>query len=205
MNQAREGKALRVWVLACMLVLAVAAAGCAPQQTSERADGAPETNDTAVKGEYQPFDPSVEAANTSGKAIEGSEEEELQQERIAGGAVGAVTSQNLDEIEGIVDYGDGDYVPNYGMVGEPPAIGHGDNGSDCLSCHNGSSSGAHQPSSHEGQNLGNEECAVCHNSLPRRERPARPEGSLAPPIPFRRPPIIKECASWDPRRACRGR
>lgn len=52
MNQAREGKALRVWVLACMLVLAVAAAGCAPQQTSERADGAPETNDTAVKGEY---------------------------------------------------------------------------------------------------------------------------------------------------------
>ena len=50
MNQAREGKALRVWVLACMLVLAVAAAGCAPQQTSERADGAPETNDTAVKG-----------------------------------------------------------------------------------------------------------------------------------------------------------
>lgn len=164
MNQAREGKALRVWVLACMLVLAVAAAGCAPQQTSERADGAPETNDTAVKGEYQPFDPSVEAANTSGKAIEGSEEEELQQERIAGGAVGAVTSQNLDEIEGIVDYGDGDYVPNYGMVGEPPAIGHGDNGSDCLSCHNGSSSGAHQPSSHESQNLGNEECAVCHKA-----------------------------------------
>ena len=66
---------------ACTLGLA---AGCAPQQTSERADGAPETNDTAVKGEYQPFDPSVEAANTSGKAIEGSEEEELQQERIAG-------------------------------------------------------------------------------------------------------------------------
>ena len=93
-----------------------------------------------------------------------AEEEELQQERIAGGAVGAVTSQNLDEIEGIVDYGDGDYVPNYGMVGEPPAIGHGDNGSDCLSCHNGSSSGAQQPSSHEGQNLGNEECAVCHKA-----------------------------------------
>ena len=51
MNQAREGKALRVWVLACMLVLAVAAAGFAPQPTRARADGAPPTNDKAVNGE----------------------------------------------------------------------------------------------------------------------------------------------------------
>ena len=113
-----------------------------------------------MEGEYKPFDPAVEAENTSGKAI--GDRRKLQQERIAGGSVGAVTSQNLEPLEGIVDASDGDYVPNFGMVGEPPAMGHGDNGSDCLSCHDGSSSAAQQPSSHAGQNLANEECAVCH-------------------------------------------
>lgn len=163
MKATREYRAARLGAFACALVLALAAVGCAPQGAGEDAsNGAPATNDTAVEGEYKPFDPAVEAENTSGKAIEGSEEEELQQERIAGGSVGAVTSQNLEPLEGIVDASDGDYVPNFGMVGEPPAMGHGDNGSDCLSCHDGSSSAAQQPSSHAGQNLANEECAVCH-------------------------------------------
>lgn len=163
MKATREYRATRLGALACALVLALAAVGCAPQDSGEDAsNGAPATNDTAVEGEYKPFDPAVEAENTSGKAIEGSEEEELQQERIAGGSVGAVTSQNLEPLEGIVDASDGDYVPNFGMVGEPPAMGHGDNGSDCLSCHDGSSSAAQQPSSHAGQNLANEECAACH-------------------------------------------
>lgn len=163
MNQARKSKARLTAVLVCALALSAALAGCAPQGAGEdAANGAPVTNDTAVEGEYKPFDPAVEAENTSGKAIEGSEEEELQQERIAGGSVGAVTSQNLEPLEGVVDASDGDYVPNFGMVGEPPAMGHGNNGSDCLSCHDGSSSAAQQPSSHAGQNLANEECAACH-------------------------------------------
>ena len=163
MKATREYRAARLGALACALVLALAAAGCAPQGAGEEAaNNAPATNDTAVEGAYQAFDPAVEAEHTNGKAIEGSEEEELQQERIAGGSVGAVTSQNLEPLEGIVDASDGDYVPNFGMVGEPPAMGHGNNGSDCLSCHDGSGTAAQQPSSHAGQNLANEECAACH-------------------------------------------
>lgn len=165
MNQARESKARRTAIIVCTLALSATLAGCAPQGAGEPAgNAAPATNDTAVEGEYKAFDPQVDAANTSGKAIEGSEEEELQQERIAGGSVGAVTSKDLEPLEGITDYTEGDYVPNYGMVGEPPAMGHGNNGSDCLSCHNGSSTGAQQPSSHTGQNLSNEECATCHTA-----------------------------------------
>ena len=98
----------------------------------------------------------------SGRAIEGSEEEELQQERIAGGAVGAVKSQNLDPLEGIVNGSEGDYVAAYGINGQPPAQGHGDNGADCLSCHKEGGAGAQQPPSHADANLASEDCATCH-------------------------------------------
>lgn len=37
-----------------------------------------------MRGEYTPFDPSVDSGDSGGKAIEGSEEEQLQQERIGG-------------------------------------------------------------------------------------------------------------------------
>ncbi|RNL48460.1 hypothetical protein [Paraeggerthella hongkongensis] len=139
-------------------------ASCAPQNVSEGEGSAKKSNDTTVAGEYVPYDPAVEAEHTSGKAIEGSEEEELQQERIAGGAVGGVVSQNLEPLEGIVDGPAGEYAPVYGIDGEPPAIGHGDNGSDCLSCHSGESSKAKQPLSHESANLSNEECTSCHKA-----------------------------------------
>lgn len=144
--------------------LAFGLASCAPQSVSEGDGSANKGNDTAVAGEYTPYDPSVEAEHTAGKAIEGSEEEELQQERIAGGAVGGVVSQNLEPLEGVVDGAPGEYVPVYGIDDEPPAMGHGDNGSDCLSCHSGESSGAKQPLSHETANLSNEECASCHKA-----------------------------------------
>ncbi len=71
-------------------------------------------NDTAVRGEYTPFVPSGEADSFSGVAIEGNEEEELQQERIAGGAVGEARSV-LEELHGITDYSEGEYVPQYGI------------------------------------------------------------------------------------------
>ncbi|MCR5089210.1 MAG: hypothetical protein K6C08_06845 [Oscillospiraceae bacterium] len=71
-------------------------------------------NDTAVRGEYTPFDPTEEADSFSGVAIEGNEEEELQQERIAGGAVGEARSV-LEELHGITDYSEGEYVPQYGI------------------------------------------------------------------------------------------
>ncbi|MBQ9662997.1 MAG: hypothetical protein IJV40_07625 [Oscillospiraceae bacterium] len=71
-------------------------------------------NDTAVRGEYTPFEPKEDADTFSGIAIEGNEEEELQQERIAGGAVGEATSV-LEALHGITDYSEGEYVPVYGI------------------------------------------------------------------------------------------
>ena len=71
-------------------------------------------NDTAVRGEYTPYEPKQDADTFSGQAIEGNEEEELQQERIAGGAVGEAKSQ-LEPLHGITDYSEGDYVPVFGI------------------------------------------------------------------------------------------
>ena len=71
-------------------------------------------NDTAVRGEYTPFEPKEDAETFSGTAIEGNEEEELQQERIAGGAVGEARSV-LEPLHGVTDYSEGEYVPVYGI------------------------------------------------------------------------------------------
>lgn len=68
-------------------------------------------NDTVVLGTYDAYEPKEEAVGHGGEAME---EDELQQERIAGGAVGEVVSQNLEPLTGIVDYSEGDYVPVYG-------------------------------------------------------------------------------------------
>lgn len=68
-------------------------------------------NDTVVLGTYDAYEPKEEAAGHGGEVME---EDELQQERIAGGAVGEVVSQNLEPLTGIVDYSEGDYVPVYG-------------------------------------------------------------------------------------------
>ena len=72
-------------------------------------------NDTAVRGEYTPFEPKEDAETFSGTAIEGNEEEELQQERIAGGAVGEARSV-LEPLHGVTDYSEGEYVPVYGIA-----------------------------------------------------------------------------------------
>ena len=71
-------------------------------------------NDTAVRGEYTPYEPKEDAEAFSGTAIEGNEEEELQQERIAGGAVGVARSV-LEALHGVTDYSEGEYVPVYGI------------------------------------------------------------------------------------------
>ena len=71
-------------------------------------------NDTAVRGEYTPYEPKEDAETFSGTAIEGNEEEELQQERIAGGAVGEARSV-LEALHGVTDYSEGEYVPVYGI------------------------------------------------------------------------------------------
>lgn len=150
----------------CASALALGVVGCAPQaQEAAPSDGLA-SNDMVVRGEYTPYDPSVEAEATSGTAIEGSEEEQLQQERIAGGAVGAVQSQNLEPLEGITDYSEGEYVPAYGIACDIPPVVHGDTkGTACTTCHtsDGSGAGTQIPASHVGQNLTDEECLTCHD------------------------------------------
>lgn len=145
-------------------LLALGAVGCAPQQQVVEPDGAP-TNDTAAIGEYTPYDPEAEAAATGGTAIEGSEEEQLQQERIAGGAVGGVQSKNLEPLTGVTDYSEGEYVPVYGIEGEAAEVVHGDaNGTMCTTCHteDGQGAGTALPQNHIGQNLTDDDCVTCH-------------------------------------------
>ena len=80
MTRKKETRLLRAAARAAALALVAALGGCAPQTASETGSGdAPASNDTAAKGEYTPYDPAVEAEHVSGKDIEGSEEEELQQ------------------------------------------------------------------------------------------------------------------------------
>lgn len=158
-------KALSAGFAVLALMCALMLAACAPNGGKE-SEGVsqPESNDSVERGEYTPYDPEVEAEHTGGKAIEGSEEEELQQERIAGGAVGAVNSQNLEPLEGITDYTERDYVPSYGTSARPPVMGHGDNGADCLSFHKDGGAATQQPPSHATADLANEECASCHKA-----------------------------------------
>lgn len=151
-----------IWVAVLVLAMALALGACAPKSKALEEDGVSASGNAAEKGEYVKYDPAVEAEHTGGKAIEGSEEEELQQERIAGGSVGEVTSKNLEPLGGITDFSPGDYVPVYGIDEQPPAVGHSDNGTDCLSCHAPGKGGAGQPPSHEKAKVGNEDCVSCH-------------------------------------------
>ena len=113
-------------------------------------------NDTAVKGELAAYDPAVEAAHTGGVEIEGSEEEKLQQERIAGGAVGGVTSQNLEPVEGIVNGRPGDYEAVYGIELQAPDLPQAV--LDAVA--QGELTGL--PQSHLDARVLPEECANCH-------------------------------------------
>ena len=75
-------------------------------------------NDTIELGTLAIFEPSDNIDANSGVAIAGSDEEQLQQERIAGGAVGEVVSKNLEPLKGITDYSEGEYVLMYGVTVE---------------------------------------------------------------------------------------
>lgn len=75
-------------------------------------------NDTVELGTLAVFEPSDNLEANSGRAIAGSDEEQLQQERIAGGAVGEVVSENLEPLNGITDYSEGEFVIMYGVTEE---------------------------------------------------------------------------------------
>ena len=116
----------KLLVLLLVVLMAVTAAACGNAYANDDVKAEEELyfppagtvpyvdNDTAVRGAYTPFEPKDDADTFSGIAIEGNEEEELQQERIAGGAVGEATSI-LEPLHGITDHSEGDYVPMYGI------------------------------------------------------------------------------------------
>ena len=163
----RKGLAAGGVLLAVALAGAVAwgAAGAASRVGSADADAAPAlgntlgNNDTAEKGELAVYDPQVEAAASGGEQIEGSEEEKLQQERIAGGAVGAVVSQELEPLEGVVDGTPGDYVATYGMDFQAPDLPQ----AVIDAVEGGSLEGL--PENHLTANLTIDDCASCHAIL----------------------------------------
>jgi hypothetical protein len=153
-------------VMVCAALLSMVSFGCAPQQSESVPADETSSNDTAVKGEYDSYNPESEAEVTSGSAIEGSDEEQLQQERIAGGAAGGVVSQNLEPLEGVTDYSTGEYTPIYGIAGDIPSVAHGDTkGTACTTCHTADESGVGTqiPASHVDQNLSDEDCLTCHD------------------------------------------
>lgn len=134
---------------ACVVIAATlfSLIGCQPQQRAEdEAVLSPVGHNAVTMGEFETFDPEVEAAETGGEAIRGSEEDELQQERIAGGATGNVVSQNLAPLEGITDPSPGEYNLVFGMNFQAPPIDMADQ----------------QPLSHLKARLSVDECASCH-------------------------------------------
>lgn len=160
-----KSRAAKAALTVATVAVAAACVGCAPQAEAPAPSDGLNSNDMVVKGEYTPYDPAAEAEVTAGAAIEGSEEEQLQQERIAGGAAGGVVSQNLEPLVGITDYSEGEYIPAYGIACDIPEVVHGETkGTTCTSCHGEGSSGAgtEVPQSHIGQNLTDEDCLTCH-------------------------------------------
>jgi hypothetical protein len=149
MKRRTKNGALAIAAAACV-ALAVVGFGPGMVRAMNAVQGSYD-NDTAVLGSYDTYDPSASSDGASGKAIEGSDEEKLQQERIAGGAVGEVTSTNLEELSGIVDATYDSYRPSTGIYDQAPAIDLSDPGIV-----------AAMPLSHEDSNLDPQECATCH-------------------------------------------
>lgn len=168
-TQMRVHTAMLLGAVFCVVFLVVALVGCAPQtnDTTEVQTQGTDSNDTTVRGEYATYDAeavaaAASAAEASGSAIEGSGEEELQQERIAGGAVGARVSENLEPLEGVVDGGSDEYIPVFGDRIQAPLMAHSDGNLNCTSCHDGETSTVQMPKSHKQANLNNDDCRTCH-------------------------------------------
>lgn len=160
-------------VMCIALVLMVLSLAACESNKSKSVSTASVGNDSAVKGTFKAFNPAHDVEIASGKAIEGSEEEKLQQERIAGGAVGAPVSHNLEPLGGITDYSKGGYVNMFGIDSQPPAVEH-NYGTNCVTCHNIGDDTEKDlavtqlppqlPSGHAESNLKNKDCASCHKT-----------------------------------------
>ena len=161
---------IRAAVACCAIAgmfAAVALAGCSPQKAEDAASDQYATSANAYAGSYDKYNPETTAEVTGGTAIEGSEEENLQQERIAGGAVGAVVSKNLEPLSGITDSSEGEFSGDLGLYGQPPARHEFDSG--CLGCHDPRTVDVPEgtefksmPESHVDSNLTEDDCLSCH-------------------------------------------
>ncbi len=169
LTKIKKSKLLLLCVMLLCVAMLLAACAKTPGDTDTQAS---ESNQTAVKGILDIFDPSAGGGGSGGRQIEGSEEEELQQERIGGGAVSdAIVSENLEPLIGLTDYSKGDFVNAYGIFDDPPTMekSHETYGADCLLCHSGGGTAAEgmteivqQPPGHESAKITNDDCAICH-------------------------------------------
>lgn len=148
-NTGRRTRAVAAGVVGVAFVAAAALAG--PALVSAAGSLFMTGNDTATIGTYEVYSPETEAEVTGGVAIEGSEEEQLQQERIAGGAVGAVTSRNLEPVHGVVDADVDAYTPVFGINFQAPDLDLAAEG--VLEA---------MPQNHLDAALTMDECADCH-------------------------------------------
>jgi hypothetical protein len=148
---------------AVLLLLLAAMAACAPAKQAVR-DAVP-SNDTVVVGTLDIYSPADKSSHDSGEAMDRDEEAALQQDRIAGGATGTVTSKNLPALDaGITAPSAGAYV-QADPVGEPVPMVHELEGrEDCLLCHKSGGSGAQMPKSHYDSKLTSTLCQSCHKA-----------------------------------------
>jgi hypothetical protein len=152
---------LAVTIMAFALLWAV---GCAPtsQASNEQSMG---SNDTVVVGDLDRYSPGGASGAETGPAMDIDEEMQLQQDKITGGADGAITSTNIVPLDpGITAYPEADPVGFVGRTGIPATVPHGTtNGTECLSCH---STGEQEiPQSHVLAKITNGQCASCHQGL----------------------------------------
>jgi hypothetical protein len=167
-------KARMIVISIALVSLVLGLVACAKSESDSTTDNdasAAVDNDSAVEGTLEAYDPTANADGSNGKSIEGSDEEKLQQERIAGGAVGGIVSKNLEPLEGITDYSTDAATFVYGMDSQPPTISQ-HYGSKCLSCHIESETGTKTdlkvkempkiPPGHISAKLKNADCTSCH-------------------------------------------
>lgn len=159
-----------VTVVAMALVLTVTlmAASCSSPESSSSDDSEKSSQpENVVIGEFETItEPDMLADGTSGTAFQKGGDEELQQDRVTGGAnTGGVASENLDPLDGDLT-GPSEHsnpLPDLLEIGYPSLIPHElDGRDDCASCHAAASSEKPMPEDHVKANMGSNLCQTCH-------------------------------------------
>ena len=116
-------------------------------------------NDSVDIGTLATYDAESAASAEGGSAIKGSDEDAHQQDLIAGGNSGAVTSKNLPALSGIASIDE--YTSPGDGTGVSPKVPHTVIGKDCTLCHI-KGTAPHVPESHVEAGLTASQCLDCH-------------------------------------------